>query len=427
MSHTTHSIAFSTDEPSRLLFPTWFQDFHIIALKSPVNWCSRKKVKGIESICYFGTLTYNPERCSNCGKTSANFNIIKYGVKTSRITLNRTDNHPTFLFLKKQRYYCKHCQTKLSAQTNLVKEHCFISKNVIQCILVEGQSILSEKDIAKRFRVSTTTVSRALHQWQEQFRPSYQSLPQHLSIDEFKSGKSADSQMSFIFSDSTTHKIIDILPSRRLTVLKDYFSSYSRTARNAVKTVVVDMNAPYYVLVKELFPKAKLIVDRFHLSQLIVRSLSQTRIQLMNRFKTSCPENQKTYRKLKRYWKLVLKKETELSDTSYRYTPLFKCMMTSRGIIDYLTNLDESFKATYRLVQQLTVAFDHRNFEAYNTLIHQKHSSVSHYLKKSLRTLRKYAHAINNSFIYRYSTKINRMNDAKFLTKLPSHTNLVSK
>ncbi len=101
--------------------------------------------------------------------------------------------------------------------------------------------------------------------------------------------------------------------------------------------------------------------------------------------------------------------------------------MTSHGIIDYLTNLDESFKATYRLVQQLTVAFDHRNFEAYNALIHQKHSDVSHYLKKSLRTLRKYSHAINNSFIYCYSTKINRMNDTQFLTKLPSHTNLVSK
>ncbi|WP_141690596.1 transposase [Brochothrix thermosphacta] len=78
-------------------------------------------------------------------------------------------------------------------------------------------------------------------------------------------------------------------------------------------------------------------------------------------------------------------------------------MMTSHGIIDYLTSLDESFKATYHLVQQLTVAFDHRNFEAYNALIHQKHSGVSQYFKKSLRTLRKYAHAINNSFIYRYS------------------------
>ncbi|WP_408869205.1 transposase [Brochothrix campestris] len=78
-------------------------------------------------------------------------------------------------------------------------------------------------------------------------------------------------------------------------------------------------------------------------------------------------------------------------------------MMTSHGIIDYLTHLNESFKATDRLVQQLTVVFDQRNFEAYNALIHQKHSDVSHYLKKSLRTLRKYSDAITNSFIYRYS------------------------
>lgn len=84
MSHTTYSIAFST----------LIKDKNI---KFSKNWCSRQKVKWTESICYFGTRTYNPELCPNCGK---NFNIIKYGVKTSRITLNRTDNHPTFLFLK---------------------------------------------------------------------------------------------------------------------------------------------------------------------------------------------------------------------------------------------------------------------------------------------------------------------------------------
>lgn len=38
-----------------------------------------------------------------------------------------------------------------------------------------------------------------------------------------------------------------------------------------------------------------------------------------------------------------------------------------------------SYKATYPLVQQLKVAFDNRNFEAYNTLIYQKHSDVPHY------------------------------------------------
>ncbi|WP_176717772.1 hypothetical protein [Brochothrix thermosphacta] len=48
--------------------------------------------------------------------------------------------------------------------------------------------------------------------------------------------------------------------------------------------------------------------------------------------------------------------------------PLFKYMMTSHGIIDYLINLDGTYKATYRLMQQLTVAFYHHNVEAYNTL-----------------------------------------------------------
>ena len=76
------------------------------------------------------------------------------------------------------------------------------------------------------------------------------------------------------------------------------------------------MNAPYYVFAKELFPKAKLIVDHFHLSQLIVRSLSQTRIQLMNRFKTSCPESQKTQ------WCFSLFEKRTYAHTSsiYRYS-----------------------------------------------------------------------------------------------------------
>ncbi|SOC16245.1 protein of unknown function [Brochothrix thermosphacta] len=45
----------------------------------------------------------------------------------------------------------------------------------------------------------------------------------------------------------------------------------------------------------------KKISDSFHLSQLIVRSLSQTSIQLLNLFKTSSSKSQKTYRELKRY------------------------------------------------------------------------------------------------------------------------------
>ncbi len=47
-----------------------------------------------------------------------------------------------------------------------------------------------------------------------------------------------------------------------------------------------------------MFPNAKIIIDKFHLTQLISRSLNKIRIKVMNKDK-------KNPRKLKRYWRLI--------------------------------------------------------------------------------------------------------------------------
>ena len=62
---------------------------------------------------------------------------------------------------------------------------------------------------------------------------------------------------------------------------------------------------------------------RFHLVQLINRSMNKCRINFMNRLKADPHDNMKKYRLLKRYWKLLLKKESELSGVEYKYYPLF--------------------------------------------------------------------------------------------------------
>ncbi|MEK4947797.1 transposase [Carnobacterium sp. FSL W8-0810] len=66
-----------------------------------------------------------------------------------------------------------------------------------------------------------------------------------------------------------------------------------------VKTIVVDMNVAYFTLAKELFTNAKVIIDRFHIVQLISRSLNQTRIHTMKRFHTSRSKDLENYRKFK--------------------------------------------------------------------------------------------------------------------------------
>ncbi|WP_197722713.1 transposase [Ureibacillus thermosphaericus] len=109
----------------------------------------------------------------------------------------------------------------------------------------------------------------------------------------FKSVKSAAGAMSFIFCDSETGEIVDIVEDRRLHVLKEYFLRYSKKARDAVKTIVIDMYSPYISLIQEVFPKAEIVLDKFHILQLFSRALNKTRINVMNRDK-------KNYNKLKK-------------------------------------------------------------------------------------------------------------------------------
>ena len=73
------------------------------------------------------------------------------------------------------------------------------------------------------------------------YKPRYNYLPKHLCFNEFKSVKSAAGAMSFIFCDSDTGNIVDILEDRRLHVLKRYFSRYSKTDKGAVKTIIIDI------------------------------------------------------------------------------------------------------------------------------------------------------------------------------------------
>ena len=67
------------------------------------------------------------------------------------------------------------------------------------------------------------------------------------------------------------------------------------------------MNAPYTSLSKDVFPTVIVIIDRFHLVQLVMRSLNQIRIKLMNRYDTTRPEDKKIYRKLKSIGNYYLK------------------------------------------------------------------------------------------------------------------------
>ncbi|MFW5411766.1 transposase [Aerococcus urinaeequi] len=130
-----------------------------------------------------------------------------------------------------------------------------------QAVLLEAADTISNKDLSQRHCVSDHTTTRIINGYVDDYMIKHRTrLPKHLCFDEFKSTKQADSQMSFIFCDEDTHDILGILPTRRLHKLTEYFRQYSRKERANVETIVIDMNAPYFRLIKAMFPNAHIII-----------------------------------------------------------------------------------------------------------------------------------------------------------------------
>lgn len=348
---------------------------------------------------YYAKVTYTPDCCVNCGVLNTNYTIVKNGFKSSRITIPKISEMNAFLILKKQRFYCKHCCSYFTAQTNIVDVDCHISNNSRLTIVDKATSIRSQKSIAKSCGVSNSTVSRIInHTAQSIKHMPFGSLPKHILMDEFKSVKQVDSAMSFIFCDATSHKIIDIVRDRKLYSLKNYFFRFPLKERNKVLTVTIDMYEPYISLIKEVFPNAQIIIDRFHIVQALNRALNMSRVSLMNTFRIN---NKPLYNKYKRYWKLLLTPFEDLNAISYRKLKLFKSWQTHKGVVEYLLSFDEKFQYSYGVVNKLRYSLKHNNsIDFMSTLDEIDANKVCLKLKIVLKTLKKYQSFINNTLKY---------------------------
>ena len=360
-------------------------------IKLTQNFYKKEKIEGIDYKIVEAILSYEQAFCPRCGCIFNNKQIYeKNGFKSSDILMLDVCNYGFILRLHKQRYLCHSCNKKFFARTNIVDDGCCISNQVKYAIALELKNKISEKDIAKRYRVSPNTVERIIDSYYEGKKLYKNYLPEILSFDEFKSVKSADGAMSFHIVDGKTGKTIDIVEDRRLNNLMKYFSYYSHKARSKVKLVVIDMYSPYISLIKKMFPNANIIIDKFHLVQLISTSLNKTRINLMKKDK-------KNYNKLKRYWRLILKPQEELNNSKWRKYTCFSNLMTQSSVVNYLINIDKELLNTYEIYQNILYSIKNNEYKELETILNNNHNNISSYMKKSIKTLKGYLPYIKNT------------------------------
>ncbi|MCS8563652.1 hypothetical protein EFJ78_04135 [Pediococcus pentosaceus] len=219
--------------------------------------------------------------------------------------------------------------------------------------------------------------------------PAYDGLPKTLCIDEFRS---TSNQMSFITIDGQKHDIITILPGRQTNEIKQFFlNHYSLKNREQVTQVVMDLNAQYQTVIRYLFPNAKLIVDNFHLVQMTLRALNQTRAQLMKKYHPDTPE----YRVLKPYWCLYLMNYEALEKSQPQWFSHLRNRLTQEQLIWSGLNLSHEFENTYFTTHKLVEAFRNRDYAAFTATLDEV-ENVSPQLFTTIKTFIKNKKLIQN-------------------------------
>ena len=366
------------------------------------NCLETKIIKGKETKIFHGYLTYIPDCCKKCGCVNEGFDdIIKWDFKKNcKIKIPKVSNYNTLLILDKQRFYCKHCNRTFTAETSLVDYRKQISNNTKLSIILDLMEKGSEKDISKRNNVSTNSTNRILDEIsKDKLIKNNGKLPTSFGIDEFMATKDTIGKMAFIIMDQNNKNIFDINNSRKSLDISKYFKRYSKIERDKVKFITLDLYMPYYYLMHSLFRNAILIPDRFHIVIQFRNALDKTRISL-------CKKSNPNYKKLKKYWKLILKNEDDLNDIKKFYSANFGKEVTEKYIVDYLINTDKTLNATYNYYQGLLKSLKSRDKKKFLSIIHNPSSLISEYAKKVNKTLIKMEKYIVNAFDYDLSNGI---------------------
>lgn len=207
-------------------------------------------------------------KCKYCGKESENV----HSTYTRAISDLPIQNYKVKLIIKVKKYFCNNDKCK---HTTFAEPLNFVEKNAIRTkrldeyinnVGLKTSSIEAEKQIkSTHVDVSNNTILRIIKK-KTKIEVNYE--VENLGIDDFSSKKREI--FNTIFVDNDKNKKVEVINSRE----KDNVVEKLKLFRK-VKTVTRDFSQTYKNAITEALPKAKQIVDRFHILKNLTDDLNE--------------------------------------------------------------------------------------------------------------------------------------------------------
>jgi transposase len=198
----------------------------------------------------------------------------------------------TYLYFKRRQFYCENCQKYWTEPL----EYIDFKRQTTQRY---------QEYIYKRVKVSTVsevareeelTYDRVQSIFENQFlkKKVCESPLLRISLDEF-SHRKGRGNFATVVSDLDKSNLLEVIDSHESEEIKKALLEWSLELREQVEEVSVDMWGGFPKIIKEIFPNARIVIDRFHVMKKINEELNSIRKTLNKSLKRLKIKNLKYY------------------------------------------------------------------------------------------------------------------------------------
>ena len=330
----------------------------------------------------------HPHRCPSCGTLTHTV----HDYRTQKVLDLPLYGKCTYLLYRKRRYRCPNCGKRFAETNSFLPRYAHTTNRFFLRLYQELHSVVSQKSVADRFTTSTTRIQRVL----DSVVPSLPKLPETLGIDEFK-GNTNKTKYHCILTDLQTSKPIDILSNRTEASLIHHFRKYQNTGQlENVKFIVIDMWRTYYTVLRQVFPNAIILIDRFHFVRQAVWSLENVR----KRIQKELPDSLRVYFKKSRT--VLLKR----SDHLFVNETINEVRQRDR-MFEFIPDLKKAYELKEEILWMIQEVHDLETArQRLDAWIQKAEDSKIPEFKTAIRAYRNWKKPILNAFAYPYSNGI---------------------
>ena len=335
--------------------------------------------------------------CPRCNGT----NIKNVGTKNIKIKYASALEDNIDIIWHRRQYICYDCEKPAYFQEpspfNTPNFNVSIQKEMKMLFEFKSETA-TYSSIAKKYHVSPTYV---MYLFDKKVNIIRNKLTTVVCFDEVYSRKLSKYSYCFVIYSPQQKRILDILDSRRLNDLGDYFRKIPKEEKNAVTYISIDLYETYRIVAKRYFPNAKISADSFHVIKNLTECFQKIRIRIMNHYIFLKGENHYLYWLLKKYWKFLLIDTSKLSYNTIKTSKTGQ-YLNPRQIISYMLDISPELKLAYELKEEYrvfnsTATIDNAEKWLDELIIKFKSSNIKEYIP-FWKLLQNWHNEIINSF-----------------------------